>query len=42
VILEHGLIGESERVPIKTEFRRADVGMRERDTGKNAQPESPD
>ena len=40
VILEHRLIGESERVPIKTEFRRTDLGARERESGKNAEPAS--
>jgi hypothetical protein len=41
VILEHRLISESERVAIKTEFRRGDVGARERDSGKSTEPPNP-
>jgi len=40
LILEHCLIGESERVSMKTEFRGGIVGARERDSGKKTEPAS--
>jgi hypothetical protein len=41
VILEYGLIGESERIAVKTELRRRIIGARERDSGHNTEPASP-
>jgi hypothetical protein len=41
VIFEHCLISESERVAIKTKFRRGGVGVREYDSGKSTEPPNP-
>jgi len=40
VILEHGLISESERVALETKLRRCAAGVRDRDSGKDAEPAS--